>query len=116
MMAVKGGASTEVVRLLLDNKADATAADGVTRFCIALAHSFEAGAEYRVESFAAVSVSRSPTYNEIQSLHDFRAAGWKYCIDVRRDKGCEGGYHAASARQRCRDQHQRQKRGNSLVF
>jgi ankyrin repeat protein len=39
MFAVKRGASTEVVRLLLDNKADATAANRVTHFCIHFAHS-----------------------------------------------------------------------------
>jgi hypothetical protein len=33
MFAAENGASTEVVRLLLDNKADATAANWVTPFC-----------------------------------------------------------------------------------
>jgi hypothetical protein len=38
MFALQGKASPEVVKLLMDHKADATATDEVPDFCIALAH------------------------------------------------------------------------------
>jgi ankyrin repeat protein len=57
MFALECGASSEVVRLLLDNKADASTADWVTHFCS------QACVKYRIGHFpccATIAFTRRP--------------------------------------------------------